>query len=96
MTPRSGSSDERMVPCAPPLIAHREADYVFPTWRAALADSHARIADAYAQRERIFRAAADAGLSRREIAEACGLTAAAVQKIIGKDKRTTLDSQVNS
>jgi hypothetical protein len=37
-----------------------------------------------------------AGLSRREIAEACGLTAAAVQKIIGKDKRATLDSPVTT
>lgn len=70
--------------------------YVFLTWRAALKDSHERIADAYEKRRRTFRAAADAGLSRREIGEAVGLSAAAVQKIIGKDAKATLDDRAGS
>lgn len=77
----------------PPLIAHSDGDYVFPTWRAALADSQSRIADAYAQRARVFRRASDAGISYRDIGEATGLSAAAVGKIIGRE-RQTLDSIV--
>lgn len=67
---------------------------VFTSWRAAIADAHTGIETAQEYRRRTFRAAADAGLSRREIGEACGLSSAAVQKIIGKDKRVTLDSIV--
>lgn len=69
--------------------------YVFPTWRAALADAQAQIGNAYEQRRRTFRAASDARLSYREIAEATGLSAAAVGKIIGRGK-TTLDSPAES
>lgn len=71
-----------------------DAPYVFPTWRAAIADAQARIADAYAKRRLQFRAAHDAGLSYREIGEAAGLSAAAVGKIIGRGK-ASLDSPVN-
>lgn len=77
----------------PPILGLSDADYVFPTWRAALADAQARIGDAYAARARLFRAASEAGLSYREIGEATGLSAAAVGKIIGR-KRASLDSSV--
>lgn len=72
-----------------------QTGYVFPTWRAALGDAHARIADAYEKRARMFRAAHNAGLSYREIGEATGLSAAAVGKILGKQRRATLDSGVH-
>lgn len=68
--------------------------YVFPTWRDALADAQAGIASAYGHRERIFRAAHEAGLSYREIGEATGLSAAAAWKVLGKRRRASLDSQV--
>lgn len=70
--------------------------YVFPTWRAALSDAHARIADAYEYRTRLFRKAHEAGLSYREIGEATGLSAAAVGKVLGKQGRATLDDQANA
>jgi DNA-directed RNA polymerase specialized sigma24 family protein len=85
-----------MFPQVPPLDDEAgKTGYVFPTWRAALGDAHARIADAYETRARMFKAAHDAGLSYREIGEATGLSAAAVGKIIGKQGRATLDSPAN-
>lgn len=69
-----------------------QTGYVFPTWRTALADSHARIADAYEKRRRMFKAAHEAGLSYRAIGEATGLSPAAVGKILGKQGRASLDS----
>lgn len=94
--PSPGSTDERMVPCAPPLTMppHPNVSHVFMTWRDAIAAAHQGIATAQDYRARLFREAAAAGLTRGEIGEACGLSPAAVQKIIGKDKRATLDSIV--
>jgi DNA-directed RNA polymerase specialized sigma24 family protein len=80
-------------PHEPPLPFPDAPAYVFPTWRAALADAQARIGDAYEKRRQMFRAASDAGLSYREIGEATDLSPAAVGKIIGRGK-TTLDSPV--
>lgn len=76
----------------PPLLPGNNADYVFPTWRSALAEAQAQIANAYEQRQCWFKAAHDAGLSYRQIGEATGLSAAAVGKIIGRPQTTTLDS----
>jgi DNA-directed RNA polymerase specialized sigma24 family protein len=68
--------------------------YIFPTWRAALADAQARIAGAYEARQRLVRAASDAGLSYREIGEAIGLSAAAVGKIVNRSRATLDDPAV--
>jgi DNA-directed RNA polymerase specialized sigma24 family protein len=70
--------------------------YVFPSWRSALADSQKRIADAYERRASLFRRAHEAGLSYREIGEATGLSAAAIGKVLGKQRRATLDDQANA
>lgn len=92
----SDSPSERMVPCAPPLTVPipPSANFVFLTWRDAIAAAQKGIDAAYEHRARLFRQAADAGLTRAEIAEASNLSAQGVQKIIGKDTRATLDSIV--
>lgn len=85
---------EPCYPAAPPLTVPGVTPYIFLSWRDALAAAHAGIANAQEHRRRTFRAAADAGLTRREIGEATGLSTAGVQRVVGKGKRTTLDSKV--
>lgn len=87
--PIPGPADPQMPP------ADGFSHYVFPTWRAALGDAHARIADSYLKRTELFQKAHEAGLSYREIGEATGLSPAAVGKILGKQRRATLDTEVN-
>lgn len=67
--------------------------YVFPTWRSALADAQRGIDHAYDRRRRIFQSAYDAGLTLGQIAEAVGLTAAGVHKIIGRQRSANLDDR---
>lgn len=60
--------------------------YVFPTWEDALGDAQKAISHAYEARRRTMQAAYNAGLTMRSIAEATGLSAAGVSKIIGPQK----------
>lgn len=63
-----------------------EGKLVWPTWREALIDAHVGVESAYRQRQRIFQAAYDAGLTLRQIATAVELTPAGIHKIIGKQR----------
>ena len=53
------------------------------TWREALNAAQRGIDEAHERRAEVFRAAHDAGLSLRQIADAVGSSAPTVQRIIG-------------
>ena len=71
-----------------------EPALLFMSWRAALANVHGRIEDAYGLRRVWFQHAFDAGFTCAQIGEATGLSAAAVHKIIGTQRKRDLDSPV--
>lgn len=71
-----------------------EPALLFMSWRAALANVHGRIEDAYSLRRVWFQHAFDAGFTCAQIGEAAGLSAAAVHKIIGTQRKRDLDSSV--
>lgn len=55
-----------------------------PTWREALLAAFAGVDTAYARRAEVVKAAHDAGLSLRAIADVVGISAAGVHRIVGK------------
>lgn len=76
-------SSERL----PGPVPHDRADgYVWPTWREALVDACAGVTIAYDRRRRVIQSAYDAGLTFRQIANAVGMSPAAVHKIIGRQR----------
>lgn len=77
-------------------ISGTSTEPAISTWRDSIANAQAGIAAAREHRYRTFRAAAAAGLTRREIGEAAGLSIASIQKIVGKDERVTLDSPADT
>ena len=73
-----------------------EPALLFMSWRAALANVHGRIEDAYALRRDWFQHAFDAGFTCAQIGEAAGLSAAAVHKIIGAQGGKSADEILDS
>lgn len=65
----------------------------FMSWRDALQSAHRGIQVAQEHRQRVFRAAQAAGLSQRQIAEAVGISAAGVNRIVVPKKRASLDDR---
>jgi hypothetical protein len=63
-----------------------DSGYVWPTWREALVDAHDGVDRAYERRREVFQAAYDAGLTMRDIGGAVGMSAANVNKIIGRQR----------
>lgn len=63
------------------------------TWRERIQAAQDTVATAYEFREAEFKAAHASGLTLRQIAEAAGLTAPGVHKIVGKvgPERVSLD-----
>jgi transposase len=58
-----------------------------PTWEHTLRDAHHAITHAKDQRAATFKAATAHGYTRQQIAQATGLSPAAIQRIVGKTRR---------
>lgn len=74
-----------------PVPVEGMPNHVWPTWREALVDAFESVPRAYERRRSVVQAAYDAGLTFRQIAEATGVTAAAVHKIIGNQSKEKSD-----
>jgi hypothetical protein len=70
-----------------------ERGYRMPTWRDAIEQSQRQITHAYDRRKGIFQQAYRAGLTMRQIGEAAGMSAAGVQKIIGRQRGGSLEDR---
>lgn len=68
----------------PILDEPRAPGYVFPSWRDALLSGQDGVTAAYDRRRAIFKAANEAGISMRAIAEVVGISPAGVNKVIGR------------
>jgi hypothetical protein len=79
-------------PLPGPVPDDQNPKWAWPTWREALIDAFEGVGAAYDRRRRIAQAAFDAGLTFRQIGEAVGMSAAGVQKIIGRQRNGDLDA----
>ena len=64
------------------------------TWRVELYAAHRDVAKAYARRREVFRAAHDAGLSLRQIADAAGMSFSTVHRIVGRGAGNGRDDSI--
>jgi hypothetical protein len=67
-----------------------------PTWREALIEAQAGIADAYERRRLVVQAAHDAGLSMRRIGAVLEMSAATVSRMVESGMRGRLESKLDA
>ena len=90
-TVRSGTGWVQRAGSVTVPVPEREGVMVYATWREALVAAHEGIETAKAYRQRMFRAAQEAGITTREIASAVGISPAGVSRICAHPKAAGLD-----
>ena len=92
-TVRSGTGWVQRAGSVTVPVPERQGVMVYATWREALVAAHEGIETAKAYRQRMFRAAQEAGITTREIASAVGISPAGVSRICAHPKAAGLEHE---